>query len=596
MRTMRIAVRFIALAWLLAALPAGACEALGQLTQAIRTIQPAGAAPATTTVTLPDHLDAPTRRAGHPVRYTFDVAGCEGTAGRMFWLFRVGAPYRIQDDKGQPLPMLAPRVSLRPALLGNRVFPPQEGFHNGRIPAMFALPQGARLVHVDLFTLTFIPSGIVSAAAGPTEAVMALQAQGIDRVVAHADAASGVVLVLGALAAALWSRRRKDRGLLWLAIACGLWGLRGLLYYGHEVYWSPLVFEQFNSLNVLVTSGALYASVLWLLRRPARWQLHAGALATVVGVGGVLLSMAVPAIAVPARALALLLAFLLVVALLVLVLQRRATLERSQVMLLVTGIVVLLACAAHDLMILAGARPPDASSAVFWGFVVLLTGFAAISGQYVVATLNRAERSNEALARSVAERERLLRDMHDGLGAQLMTTLRGVERGTLPAPQLAQSLQDSLEELRLLMDSTDMGEYLPAALAAWRNRWDARLDAAGISLHWRIDDALDRVQLSGDTTMQVMRILQEGAANIVKHAQARRMAFSAGMHRIDGADTLCIEISDDGIGLPAEADRRTGSRGLKNMRLRAQQIGARLRVEAAAAGGTVVRLEVPVRP
>jgi signal transduction histidine kinase len=91
-----------------------------------------------------------------------------------------------------------------------------------------------------------------------------------------------------------------------------------------------------------------------------------------------------------------------------------------------------------------------------------------------------------------------------------------------------------------------------------------------------------------------MRILQEGAANIVKHAQARRMAFSAGVTSIGGADTLCIEISDDGIGLPPEADRRTGSRGLKNMRLRAQQIGARLRVEAAPEGGTVVRLELPV--
>ena len=83
--------------------------------------------------------------------------------------------------------------------------------------------------------------------------------------------------------------------------------------------------------------------------------------------------------------------------------------------------------------------------------VALLVGFAAMSGQYVVLTLNRAERSNEELEQHVArkttelehsytllreserdtaraqERERLLRDMHDGLGAQLMTALRGVE-------------------------------------------------------------------------------------------------------------------------------------------------------------------------
>ena len=580
-----------AIACWIAALPAFACDAIAPLATATRAIALPGSRPAE--VTLPDKLDADLRRQGPRIRYTLDVSRCRGAAGSAIWLFRVGAPYRIEDDAGRPLTLLSARPMFRPEMFTSRGVPAQEGVYNGRIPAVFALPAGANHVQVELLTLAYIPAGIVRASTGPAHALLPVQSQAIEDVVAHADAASGVVLVLGMLAALLWFRRRADRGLLWLAIACGLWGLRGLLYFGHEVYWPPLVFEQFNSLNVLLTAGALCASVLWLLGRPTRTQLRTAAAATALGTAGLLLSFALPASAAPARAVSLAIGFLLTLATLAQVVRRRAELAPGHAVLLAFGLGGLLMCAVHDMLVVAGTLGPDSPSWVFWGFIALLVGFAVMSGQYVVSTLNRAERSNAELARHLAERERLLRDMHDGLGAQLMTTLRAVERGALQAPQLTQSLQDSLEELRLLMDSTDMGEYLPGALASWRNRWDARLEAAGVSLEWRIDDALDQVQLSGDTAMQVMRILQEGAANIVKHAKARNMAFSAQVRDAGERGTLCIEIADDGIGLPAEPSR-PGGRGLKNMRLRAQQIGARLHVEPGQGGGTLVRLEVPL--
>ncbi|QJW83275.1 hypothetical protein HK414_00490 [Ramlibacter terrae] len=172
--------------------------------------------------------------------------------------------------------------------------------------------------------------------------------------------------------------------------------------------------------------------------------------------------------------------------LLVAVARRRAQLARWHVGTLFTGLGGLLFCAVHDVLVIGGQLGPMEPSYVFWGFATMLVGFAAMSGQYVVLTLNRAERSNEELeahvrrktaeleqsyarlratedeAARTQERERLLRDMHDGLGAQLMTMLRGVERDALPPPQLRQSLQDSIDELRLLMDSTDRATTCPA--------------------------------------------------------------------------------------------------------------------------------------
>lgn len=553
---------------------------------------------------LPDSLSVAERSERHRIRYRLDVSACAATTGAGLWLFRVGAPYSVTDDTGLPLQTIGNGTQSAGQL------------HNGRIPAAFALRPGTQAVDVELHTLPYIPTGVVRASAGPLAPLLALQARHVRTVVAFADAASGVVLVLGALALMLWWQRRQDRALLWLAVACGLWGLRGLAYFGAQVPVPPLLFEQFNPLNVLLASAAVCASVLSLLgaMRPASRRWLAGATAACV-VALLLAALAGRGWAL-ARALCLATGFAMISSLVVAVLRERAQLARWRTVTLLVALLGLLGCAVHDLLVVAGAFGPDEPSYVFWGFVVMLICFAAMSGQYVVATLNRAERSNEELERRVAgksreleasyaqlreverdtartqERERLLRDMHDGLGAQLMTALRGVERGALGPQQVQQSLQDSLDELRLLMDSTDMGHYLPGALAAWRNRWDHRLAAAGVELAWQIDESLDEVQLSADTALQVMRILQEAATNIVKHAQATRMVLDARAPVVEGGRELRITIRDDGRGLP-DGQAHAGARGLKNMQHRAAQIGAALLIEDDAAGtGTCVTLRL----
>ena len=276
--------------------------------------------------------------------------------------------------------------------------------------------------------------------------------------------------------------------------------------------------------------------------------------------------------------------------------------------------------AIHDIMLVTGPIQPNHWSFIAPGFTVLLFCYAAASAQFMAGNLNRAENANEELeqainnrtaeldityarlgqqerdAARIHERERLLREMHDGIGAQLVTALRGIERGALAPKQVVQSLQDSLDELRMLMDSTDVSAYLPSALAAWRNRWDVRLAAAGVVLHWRIDDSLDAITLSSDVTLQVMRILQEAAANVVKHSQAQRMTLSARVECMDRQKILQIDITDDGVGLPPEA-ARVGARGVKNMQHRASEIGAQLTVSTRALPlrGCRVLLEVPLQ-
>lgn len=567
-------------------------------------------------ITLPDRLGLPERAAELAVRYRIDTRLCQGRADAALRFFRVGASFSVRDDQGRPLTLLSTggRIELADVLPARLL--PDQPVHNGRIPSLFALPADTQWVEVTLAAPSYIPSGLVQAELGSAQALLPRHAASLENVVAFADAASGVALVMGVMALVLWLPRRADRALLWLAIACGLWGVRGLAYFSPTVPVAPLLFEQFNPINILLAQAAVAAGVMALMRVTQR-RLHR-LLWGATGVSAAVLIVATAAGVgvIQTRALCFLVTTIILLSLIVGVWRLRRQ-SGWRLALMLGSLVTLLGCAMHDVQVMTGRLPASEPSYVFWGFVILLVAFAALSAHYVVAMLNRAEQTNEELERHVRaktaeleqsyarlrdreresartqERERLLRDMHDGLGAQLMTALRGLERGALAPPQIRQSLQDSLDELRLLMDSTDMGHYLPGALAAWRNRWDHRLAAAGVQLAWHIDESLDDVQLPSDSALQVMRILQEAVTNIVKHAQARHMTLAA---RVEPGSppVLAIAIRDDGRGLPPAAER-PGARGLKNMAHRAGQIGGEVSVRSRTdAPGTEVLLRVPL--
>ncbi|WP_298933449.1 hypothetical protein [uncultured Ramlibacter sp.] len=599
------------------------CGSVQDIPDALRRIEPLAQAPAgvsdATPVRLPDTLPLEARRERQRIRYEVDVSACAAAPAAALWVFRVGAPYRISAD-GQPLALMSANAM---AATGSPRLEQDTGggIYNGRIPALFALPAGVRSVVIELQTLPYMPAGLVKLRTGPTNQLLPEHTASVRSVIGYADAASGVVLVVGLFALLLWLPRRRGLNLLWLAMACGLWGVRGLVYFDNTVPGNPILFEQLNPVNALLAAAAIAASALHLILAPAQRAaaLRVLLVLTLLVLGGLAASVLAGHGTGIARALTQITGTGFICWLGIAIWRRRQALPARHTAGLIACVLTVLSCVVHDLLVVAGVLPPTSHTLLFWGFIVVLMGFALMSGEYVVATLNRAERSNEELELHVArktrdledsyvrlreneqeavrvqERERLLRDMHDGLGAQLMTALRGVERGALAPQQVVQSLQDSLDELRLLMDSTDIGHYLPGALAAWRNRWDGRLAAAGVALDWDIDESVDQVQLPSDTALQVMRILQEAATNVVKHAQAQRLLLAARVREVAGRRTLSIEIADDGVG-PGEEPARAGARGLKNMHYRAGQIGAALAIGARAAPlrGCQVVLSLPL--
>ncbi|MDQ7970777.1 MAG: histidine kinase, partial [Oxalicibacterium faecigallinarum] len=176
------------------------------------------------------------------------------------------------------------------------------------------------------------------------------------------------------------------------------------------------------------------------------------------------------------------------------------------------------------------------------------------------------------------ERQRLMHDMHDGLGGSLAGMLRMMERDDCNTDGLKAALQECIDELRLTIDSLEPLESdVSVLLAGLRFRLQPRLEAAGIRLVWRVEALPLLPWLTPSHAMHVMRIVQEVVTNVVKHAEAREMVFST---QADAAGA-CIRIEDDGKGFAGEAGA-TGGHGLRNIRYRAALLGASVRWQARA--------------
>lgn len=194
----------------------------------------------------------------------------------------------------------------------------------------------------------------------------------------------------------------------------------------------------------------------------------------------------------------------------------------------------------------------------------------------------------QALVRAQAhdeERRRIMRDLHDGLGSQLMTMMLTARMGEADPPKVAEGLQSVIDEMRLMVDSMDsVGESLEAALATFRARIQPRVEAAGLAFRWQQAEALAVTDLGPRDVLQVFRIMQEAVTNALKHSGGTAIAVEIAS---TGDDSVAITIADNGKGGATSGE---AGRGLANMKNRARAVGAELALASASGKGTRVTL------
>lgn len=185
------------------------------------------------------------------------------------------------------------------------------------------------------------------------------------------------------------------------------------------------------------------------------------------------------------------------------------------------------------------------------------------------------------------ERQRIVRDMHDGIGGQLLGLMMQVRAGGVEQKQVEEGLQSSIADLRLIVDSMDSAEEgLAEALRSFEHRVRAQVEAAGIA--FAAEHGLEDGQPGPGPrpTLQILRILQEAVTNAMRHSGATEIALKS---QDDGDGHIRIVIRDNGRGIP---DGIKGGRGLISMRSRAEALGGSLAVQSKA-GGTSLQLTIP---
>ena len=186
------------------------------------------------------------------------------------------------------------------------------------------------------------------------------------------------------------------------------------------------------------------------------------------------------------------------------------------------------------------------------------------------------------------ERKRIAADLHDDLGAKLLTIVH-----TSESERISTLAREALEEMRLSVRGlTGKPVKLSDALGDWRAEVVSRLTQSGVQGEWSApSDEETQQTLSSRAYVQTTRILREAVSNVIKHSGASQCSVRANIAQGD----FQLVIQDNGHGIPVEMDGRLDKgHGMASMKGRAKQLQGQCLVESGPGYGTVIRLTLPL--
>ena len=186
----------------------------------------------------------------------------------------------------------------------------------------------------------------------------------------------------------------------------------------------------------------------------------------------------------------------------------------------------------------------------------------------------------------ISERQRVARDLHDDVGARLLSVVYRAQG----SDELQQLARDCLRELREVIQGLQKGAVqLQQSYARWQAEVRERCRLFGLALDMQLDPAARSWLLSPRIERNLSRILREACSNTFKHGAASRVHV-----RLRLADErLILEYQDDGGGLLADRLEGDGV-GLSGMRQRSEELGGEIVWWSPLEGGLAMRCEIPL--
>jgi signal transduction histidine kinase len=232
-------------------------------------------------------------------------------------------------------------------------------------------------------------------------------------------------------------------------------------------------------------------------------------------------------------------------------------------------------------------------------YLAILSSFAASA----VVNARLAEQNRYVLLAS--ERDRIAREMHDGIAQSLFSISLGLEvckkqalRGefgntAVRLEELQDELNASMVELRRVIYDLRPAKLKDLGLVEAIDHW-LKEATNGRDIKGRITVTGEQRLLSGASEACLYRVAKEATANIIKHAHAGSFHVE-----IDyGQFTVTLTVSDDGGGFDVDQARNdslnNGSLGLHSISERVRAEGGELQIHSAPGQGTRVRVELPL--
>lgn len=420
--------------------------------------------------------------------------------------------------------------------------------------------------------------------------------------------------VLALFSILLWLRRQQDVTLGWLALLGSLWFVRNLRYYYEtppvpiDLYWHVQINLIFAMMAVFYCFAARFLDIhnraLW-----TRVSLGIGATAiisqlilTSLGISDVVSHLLV----IP-LSLAILVAF-----------GRAAVINpRPENIAMFTASTMGVASAIHDFGMGMRAWTGTHFALLPYAGVIIFLVFAFALGRRLLDALGTVENLNVILEDRVAaatselertqkhirqlevavaleqERERIMREMHDSVGSNLISALAIAEHGDAPASTVS-TLKRSLTDLRIAVDSLEQvdGDITPL-LASFRHRMEPDLKAAGWRFIWQVEDVPTLAWLDSGNALHILRILQEALSNALTHSGGNCITFGSRPSERAALPGIAITIADNGIGRRGNGSATRG-KGQANMLARAKALNADLAIAEGDDGGTIISLWLPL--
>jgi signal transduction histidine kinase len=423
---------------------------------------------------------------------------------------------------------------------------------------------------------------------------------------------SASMLILGIFALLIWVRRREEVELVYLTASTIMYFLRNSQYFLDNIPFHLVIYSGLAVAATLLSMVLTFAFYISFLKVPNAQRIIAILIAAVIPYTFVhwYFQLSNMMIYLPT--------IMLVIASIYLGTRDLIKKANAAKIAWLIVMVIMLVFGVYDAS-LAGSgyvwKGNDFYLAVFNGFFFLLAflltfGLRALSAFSELSNANvtlerrvietRAELAISESARQkllvdtavASERDRLMQEMHDGIGSNLITALAVARRQDQPKETI-DTLKRAISDLKITVDSLEPIEGdIVVLLGNLRHRMARDLRDAGLTCKWYAEPCAKLDWLDATNSLHVLRIFQEAIGNILAHAEASEISIGCKEALRDGVKGIAAFVADNGQGFDANLLNIPG-KGLSNMRARAASLHGYLDCDTCRGKGTTLTLWLP---